>query len=93
MGDGTFDILYSQSIAKNHVTEPNIPNYWSDCEFDVTPQTMDYDPWELPFAEEDCINTLLSKTDKYKERLAKYQGKDPRSMKILKKDVDVKDQE
>ena len=37
MGDGTFEIMYSQHVAKNHVVDPNIPDYWSDCEYDVTP--------------------------------------------------------
>jgi hypothetical protein len=61
MGDGTFEILYSQHVAKNHVVDPNSPDYWSDCEYDVTPQVIEYDPWDLPFAQEDCIDTLLSK--------------------------------
>jgi hypothetical protein len=77
MGDGTFEILYSQHVAKNHVIDPNSPDYWSDCEYDVTPQVIEYDPWDLPFAQEDCIDTLFPKTDKYKEKLVKYQGKDP----------------
>jgi hypothetical protein len=57
----------------------------------VTPQVIKYDPWDLPFAQEDCIDRLLPKTDKYKEKLAKYQGKDP--IKILNKDEGKKDQE
>jgi hypothetical protein len=27
MGEWTFDILYSQAVAKNHVTDPNSPDY------------------------------------------------------------------
>jgi hypothetical protein len=80
-------------VAKNHVIDPNNHDYWSDCEYDVTPQVMDYDPLELPFVGEDCIDTLLPKTNEYKEKLVKYQGKDPRSIKILKKDEGKKDQE
>jgi hypothetical protein len=49
-------------------------------------QVIDKDPWEFPFAQEDCIDTLLSKTDKYKENLIDFQGKDPGSIKILKKE-------
>ena len=71
MGDGTFKIMYSQSVAKNHVIDPNSPDYWSDCEYDVTPQVIDYNPWDLPFAGEDCFDTLLSKIDKYHKKLVK----------------------
>jgi hypothetical protein len=62
MGDRTFEILYSQHVVKNHVVDPNSPDYCSNCEYDVTPQVIEYDPWDLPFAQEDCINTLLLKT-------------------------------
>jgi len=37
MGYGTFDILYNQHVAKNHVVDPNSPDYWSVCEYDVEP--------------------------------------------------------
>jgi hypothetical protein len=83
MGDETFEILYSQHVVKNHVVDPNFPNYY---EYDVAPHIIEYDPQDFPFAQEDFIDTLLSKTNKYKEKLAEYQGKDPRSVKILKKD-------
>jgi hypothetical protein len=72
MGDETFEILYSQHIAKNHVVVPKSPDYWSDCEYDVSPQVIEYDPWDLPFSQEDCIDTLLLKTDNYKDKLLKY---------------------
>jgi hypothetical protein len=91
MGDGTFEILYSQHVANNHVVDPNSPNYWSDCEYDVTPQVIEYDPWDLLFAQEYFIDTLLMKTYKYKDKLAKYQGKDLGSIKTLKKDAYKKD--
>jgi hypothetical protein len=48
---------------------------------------MDYYPWDLRFVGEDSIITLLSKIDKYKEKLVKYQGKYRGSIKILKRDV------
>ena len=83
MGDGTFETLYSQRVAKNHVADPNGRYY-----YDVGPHIIEYDLSNLPFAQEDCIDTLLSKTDKYKDKLAKYQGKDPGSINILKKDED-----
>jgi hypothetical protein len=36
---------------------------------------------------------LLPKTDKYKENLAEFQGKEIGSIKILKKEEDKKDKE
>jgi hypothetical protein len=86
MGDGTFEILYNRQVVKKHVMDPNHPNYHSDCEYDVPPYIIEYDPLDFPFAREDCIDTLLPINDKYKEDLAKYQGKDPGSIEILKKD-------
>jgi hypothetical protein len=59
----------------------------------VAPQVLEYDPWDLPFAREYCIDFLFPNIDKYKEKLAEYQGKDPRSIKILNKDEGKKDQE
>jgi hypothetical protein len=59
----------------------------------VAPQVIEYDPWDFPFAQGYCIDTLLSKTNKYKEKLVEYQGNDPVSMKILKKNEDKKDKE
>jgi hypothetical protein len=92
--DGTFEILYSRYVAKNHVDDPNSPEYWSDCEYDVTHHIIEYEPWDLLFAQEHCIDTLLPKTNKYKYNLENiYQGKDPGSIKILDKDEDKKDQE
>jgi hypothetical protein len=75
MGDGTFEILYSQERDEKHVMDPNIPDYTSECDFDVPHQIMEYDPWDLHFSQEDCIDTLLSRTNEYKENLVKFQGK------------------
>ena len=80
MGDGTFEILYNHHVAKNHVVDPNNLEYWSDCEYDVDPHVIGYDPWDFPFTQEYCIDTLLPKTRKYKEKLVEYQGEDPRSI-------------
>jgi hypothetical protein len=44
MGDGMFEILYSQHVTKNHVFDPNNTDYWSDCEYYVAPQVIEYDP-------------------------------------------------
>jgi hypothetical protein len=73
--------------------EPNNPDYSSDYEYDVTSQTMDYDPSELPFAGEDYVDTLFPKTDEYEEKLTKFEGKEPRSIKILNKEEDKGDKE
>jgi hypothetical protein len=59
MGDGTFEILYSRQAIKKHVMDLDHPDYHNDCEFDVHPQIIEYDPWDLPFLQEDCIDTLL----------------------------------
>jgi hypothetical protein len=36
--------------------------------------------------QEDCIDMLLPRTNEYKEKLAKFQGKEPGSIQILKKE-------
>jgi hypothetical protein len=42
---------------------------------------------------EDCIDTLLSRTNEYKEKLAKLQGKELGSINILNKEEDKTDKE
>jgi hypothetical protein len=86
MGYGTFEILYSREKNDKHVMDPNGPDYVSECDYDVPPQIIEYDPSELPFMQEDSIDMLLPRTDEYKEKLAKYQGKEPGSIQILKKE-------
>ena len=66
--------------------DPNHPDYHSDCEYDVPPHIIEYDPQDFPFVQEDCIDIVLPKTDQYKENLGKYPGKDTVSTKILNKD-------
>jgi len=61
-------------VVKKHLMDPNHPDYHGDCEYD------------FPFAQEDCIDVVLPKTDQYKENLGKYPGKDTVSTKILNKD-------
>jgi hypothetical protein len=85
MGDGTFDIIYNRQVVKKHVMDPNHPDYHINCEFDVPQQIIEYDPRDLPFEQKYCIDTLLSRTDKYKEKLVEFQGKVSGSIKILKK--------
>jgi len=64
--------------------DPNDPHYIGECEFDEVPDTIEYDPWELPFMQEDYMDTLLQKKDEYKGNLVNFQGKEPRSIQILK---------
>jgi hypothetical protein len=60
-------------------------DYVNECDYDVLPWTIEYDPSELPFMKEDSINTLIPWTDQYKEKLLKYHRKELRSIQILKK--------
>jgi hypothetical protein len=39
--------------------DPNGPDYVSECDYDVPPQIIEYDPSELPFMQEDSIDMLL----------------------------------
>jgi hypothetical protein len=66
--------------------DPSGPNYVSEHNYDVPPQIIEYDPSELPFIQEDSIEMFLPWTDEYKEKLAKYHGKEPGSIHILKKE-------
>jgi hypothetical protein len=80
MGDGTFELLYSREQAKKHVMDPNGHDYMSECDFDVPHHIIEYDPWDLHFVQEDCIDTLLPRTNEYKEKLANFQGKESSSI-------------
>jgi len=75
MEDGTFDILYIWESTDKHVMDPNGPGYTSEFEFDEFPNTIEYDPWDLPFMQEDCIDTLLPRKYEYMENLTESQGK------------------
>jgi len=72
MGDDTFEILYSREKVENHVMDPNSVDYTCECDFDVPYQIIKYDPWDLPFVQENCIDTLLPRTNEYKEKLANF---------------------
>jgi hypothetical protein len=65
--------------------DPNGLDYTSECDFDEVQYTIEYDPKDLPFMQEDYIDTLVPRTNEYKEKLAKIQGKEPGSIQILKK--------
>jgi hypothetical protein len=43
--------------------------------------------------QEDFIDTLLPRINEYKQKLAKFQGKDSGFIKILKKEEDKRDKE
>jgi hypothetical protein len=49
MGDGTFEVLYNRERADKHVMDPNNLDYTSEDEFDEVLDTIEYDPWDLPF--------------------------------------------
>jgi hypothetical protein len=49
MGDGTFQILYNREKFDRHMVDPYGPDYASECDYDVLPQTIEYDSSELPF--------------------------------------------
>jgi hypothetical protein len=63
MGDGTFQILYNQEKVDRHVMDPDGPDNASECDYNVLQQTIEYDPFELPFMEGNSIDTLLPWTD------------------------------
>jgi hypothetical protein len=68
MGDGTFKILYNREVSRKHVLDQNDPDYSSEDDFDEVPDTIEYDPRDLPFMQEDCIDT----TSKNKQIQRKY---------------------
>jgi hypothetical protein len=86
MQDETFEVLYSRERANKHVTYLSGPHYTNEDEFDEVPNTIEYNPQDFPFMQEDFIDMLFQKTNEYKEKLAKLYGKEPRSIQILKKE-------
>jgi hypothetical protein len=84
--DGTYEILHSREKNDKHVIDPSGPNYVNKHDYDVPPQIIEYAPYELPFIHEDSIEMFLPWTDEYKEKLAKYHGKESGSIHILKKE-------
>jgi hypothetical protein len=86
MGDGTFEVLYSQERVEKHVTDPNGPNYTSEDEFNEVPDFIEYNPQDLPFMQEVSINVLLPRKNEYKYKLTKFQGKELGSIQIVKKE-------
>jgi hypothetical protein len=72
--------------------DPNSLDYTSEDEFDEVPDTIEYDPRDLPFMQEDCKDMLLPRKNEYKGKLVKFQGKELVSIQKLKKE-DNKDKE
>jgi hypothetical protein len=92
MGDGTFEVLYNRERDEKHVTDPSGRDYASEDEFDEVADTIEYNPQDLPFMQEDSIDMLLPRKDEYKEKLAKFQGKEPGSVQILKKEDEEREE-
>jgi hypothetical protein len=92
MEDTTFQILYNREKDDRHMMNLDGPNYASECDYDVLPQTIEYDPSELPFMQEDSIDIILPWIDQYKYKLAKYHGKEPGSIQILKKEDKINEE-
>ena len=65
MGDGTFEVLYSQEQADKHVMDSNGLDYTSEGEFDEVPNTTEYNPRDLFFMQEGSIDMLLPRTNEY----------------------------
>jgi hypothetical protein len=80
-------------VAKEHVIEWDHPNRINENEFDEGRFPIEYDLHDLPFMQEDSIDALRPRTQEYKEKLAKFQGKEPGSIKILKREKDKGDRE
>jgi hypothetical protein len=75
MGNETIEILYNREVSRKHVLDRNDHDYSGKDGFDEALETIEYDPRDLPFMQEHCIVTLLSRTKQYIEQLAKFQGK------------------
>jgi len=88
MGDGTFEILYNREVCRKDALDEDDPDYSSEDDFDEVLNTIEYDPQDLPFMQEDCIVSLLPRTNKYKDELLKFKGKEPGSINISKKESD-----
>jgi hypothetical protein len=51
------------------------PDYASECDYDVLPHTIEYDPYEIPFMYEYSIDTLLPWTYQNKDKLENTMGR------------------
>jgi hypothetical protein len=85
MGDGIFEVLYSLERDNKHVSDPNGLEYTSEDEFDEVQDTIEYDLQDFPFMQEDSVDMLLPRTNEHKEKISKFQGKEPGSIQLLKK--------
>jgi hypothetical protein len=55
MGDGTYEILHCWEKNDKHVMDSSGPTYVNKHDYDVPPQIIEYDPYELPFIQEDSV--------------------------------------
>jgi hypothetical protein len=86
MGDGTYEVLYSQPESQHHVCLLNGTDATSDDEFDRVSNEPPYDASELPFANEEAFEVLFPRTNKYDKGLVRHYDKDVGEVKILQND-------
>jgi hypothetical protein len=70
MGDGTYEILHNREKKDTHVMNMRGPNYASEHYHDIPPHIFEYDPFELPFMQEDAVEMFLPWTNR--KKVAKY---------------------
>jgi hypothetical protein len=68
------------------VADPSGLDYTSEDEFDEVLEKIEYNLKDFPFMQEYSIDMLLPRTIEYKEKLAKFQGKEPGSIQIMNKE-------
>jgi hypothetical protein len=86
MGDGTYEVLYSQPESQHHVCLFNGTDTASDDEFDRVSNEPPYDASELPFANEEAFEVMFPRTNKYDKGLVRHYDKDAGEVKILQND-------
>jgi hypothetical protein len=75
MGDGTHVILDNIYKKDTHVMNLKGPNYVNEHYPDIPSHIFEYDPFELPFMQEDVVEMFLPWTDK--KKAAQYHNKEP----------------
>jgi hypothetical protein len=86
MGDGTYEVLYSQPESKHHVCFLNGTNAASDDEFDKISNDPPYHESEIPFENKEEFEVLFPRMNKYDKGLVGYYDKDVDEVKILQND-------
>jgi hypothetical protein len=93
MGDGTYDVLYSQSESPRHVYDLRSAESIGADDFDRVSYEPPYDASELPFAGEESFEVLFLRNGERREALTQYQGKDVGEVKILRRNDLIKKEE